>query len=134
MTFHTTDMTSIEMEAHQNLGKPLDLACCRAVELALRNNDKYPRSITVHLWLRDTTRPDAPRVDLGQQPLQSRPVRAPYGEWVPVDETVRFEVPREERGGRFDQFDVLFERSAFRDHVSAKVAILKFVLAPAGRR
>jgi hypothetical protein len=57
LSFHTTDGVRLEMEAHQKLDFPVSVHCCSQIQVAIRNADPYPGTVSLELVLIDTTVP-----------------------------------------------------------------------------
>jgi hypothetical protein len=128
-TFRSTDHTAMSMEAHQNLGTLIPLSCCRAIEVAIRNADRYPGSVWVDLTLANTALPDKPSLSLGLAAVESHP-RLESGTRVPSSETLTFEIPAAAKISRFDEFTVRFILGTMRNEHSAGIAIERFRLIP----
>ena len=62
-----TDHQPIQMEAHHKLDQAIALDCCRAIQLAIRNADRYPNTIALELVLIDRDGPGAPSISLGRE-------------------------------------------------------------------
>ncbi len=71
LTFRSHDRRTLTMEAHQNLGTPFQISCCRAVELSITNRDRTARSVSIELILVDTFDAGHPFQSLGVLPIQS---------------------------------------------------------------
>ncbi len=54
---HSTDALPLLMDAHQELGQPIDLSCCSRIEIAVQNADRRTGAIYLELWLRDKSLP-----------------------------------------------------------------------------
>lgn len=128
MRFRSTDLKEMVMEAHQNLGVFIDLRCCRSIELAIRNADRYPSSVSLELRLVNTAEAGKPSLALGPMPLLSRASRE--GRREGVLETLRFDLPPSPSPARFDEFSVRFVLGGWRSSHSAAVAIDRFILVP----
>ena len=61
----STDGRPLRLEARQNLGTLIDLACCSDIRVAIQNTDRYPGTVSLELILRNTTLPDTPSQSLG---------------------------------------------------------------------
>ena len=130
LSFSTTDRWPLEMEAHQRLEKTLDLACCSAVQIEIRNADRFPNTVSLELSVIDRSARQPLAVSLGTQPVKSSPnLSATPVE--PVGETLTFAVPPM-RSLLFDEFEVSFHRLRVRADKSARIAIDRFVLLPHG--
>jgi hypothetical protein len=130
--FRTTDGNPLSMEAHQNLGAFIDTSCCSAIEVAIRNADRYPGSVLVDLLLADSHTPTKPPVSLGPLPVLSTQPFHP--EWPQkMAETLSFPMPLARVIPKFDEFTVKFELGRSRGDHSPGIAIERFVLVPRGR-
>jgi hypothetical protein len=146
VNIRSTNYEPLIMEAHQNLGKPIDPACCTQIDLALTNADTRPGEINVGLLLTDTnnqivptpapalpaspTTPTQAQLFLGVQPILSTGVdNIPPGR-PPVSETLHFTIPNSPSRTRFNQITVIFMPSRDRARVAAKVSIQSFTLIP----
>ena len=49
LSFSSTDHTPLQMEAHQKLETPIDVSCCRAIQLEVVNADHYPGTLSLEL-------------------------------------------------------------------------------------
>ncbi len=129
LSFRTTDRRALEMEARHKLDQLVALDCCRRIELAIFNADRFPGTISLELVLIDNQLPGAPWVSLGTQPVASVP--GIHGDAVtPVSETLGFPMPPSARIDAFDEFRIVFVRDRRRRDHSAKVAIDRFILVP----
>jgi hypothetical protein len=129
--FRSTDRIPLLMQAHQNLGRLVDLTCCRAIELAISNADRWPGTVAIELVLLDSSRPDHPSLSLGRREVSSSPHWRPGESSAPIRETLTFDVPGNASLREFDEFVVLFHLGPIRADKSAKVAIDRFLLLPA---
>jgi hypothetical protein len=130
VTVRSSDLAPLLMEAHQNLDKPIDLACCSEMELAITNADTRPGNISLGLILTDSISPDRPSRDLGNRViLSSVPANIPLDR-KPVEEIVRFSIPRSSINHRFNEITVVYIPAPERARGGAKVAIQSFTLVP----
>lgn len=125
--FHSTDNTSLWMEAHQNLGTQVDLACCSAIQVVIENHDSFPKTSSMELIADNADAPNSPRLSLGIQPippigLQNEPSRN--------EQTLTFQVPRQSSAHGFNELTVSFRLNYWRGGRSAKIAIRQFILIP----
>jgi len=129
MSFSTTDQTELEMEARQKLEIPIDLKCCRGIQLEILNADRYPGTLSLELVLLDDRPLEPMPVSLGTQTVHSRPdlTRDPI---VPMRETLDFTMPEAPVIDQFTEFKVVFHRAPVRMDKSARVSIERFVLLP----
>jgi hypothetical protein len=127
--FQSTDGNPLSMEAHQNLGAFIETSCCSAIEVAIRNGDRYPGSVLVDLLLADSHMPAKAPVSLGPLPVLSTQPFHP-GWRQEMVETLSFPLPLTPGIPRFDEFTVKFELSHSRGNHSPGIAIERFVLVP----
>src|SRR5262249_17537279 len=111
----TSDRMQLNMEARQNLGRLVDLSCCREIQVAVKSAEQRA---TLDLFLINTTVMRKPSVLLGRAQIQ--------GGRVPVEKAYSFPVPTQ--AGQFDEIRIVFNR-VFAT-ASAKVEIERFVLVP----
>lgn len=125
--FRSTDLAPMRMEAHQNLGAFFEVSCCRAIEVAIRNRDKYPGSVEIELELRNTAERTA--VSLGRLPVISIS-HGMNGTRTPMFETLSFAIPAHASLRQFDEFSVRFVLARVRADHSAGISIQRFSLQP----
>lgn len=130
---HSTDRHALSMEAHQNLGTRIDLSCCSEIQIAIRNADRYPGTVSLELIVVDTTSGRRPSQSLGRCTVHSsvRPWM-PYDDRAPTSEVLHFTVPPNARISRFDEVMVVFHLDSDRSFAAAKMGIERFVLVPLG--
>jgi hypothetical protein len=128
MTFYAPDSRPLIMEAHQNLGKLIDLKCCREIRIEIRNADRYPGTVSVELVLVNTREGQEGSVSLGSSPVTS----APGEPDAPMRETLTFPISAHTPIRKFDELMIRFPRMRTRMNRSAKIAIDRFVLIPRG--
>lgn len=128
-TFRSNDRKPMVMEAHQNLGTSISTECCRAIEMTVRNADRYPGSLWVELTLVNTAVAERPSMSLGRAAVTSAPRRRGRTSLIP-SETLTFEFPAIAPIRRFDEFSVRFILGDLRKDRSAGVAIERFRLLP----
>lgn len=126
MTFFAPDSRPLMMEAHQNLGKLINLSCCREIRIEIQNADRYPGTVSVELVLKNTRDGEEGSVSLGSAPVTSKPGDPESA----MKEMLTFPVPAHPSISRFDELMIRFPRRRTRIFRSAKVAILRFVLIP----
>jgi len=129
LSFSTTDHRPMQMEAHHKLQQTIDLSCCSRIQLAIRNADRFPGTISVDLFLLNTELPGARSQSLGTAAVASVPdtTKDPV---TPVPEILDFAMPATPVLEAFDEFKVVFIRDRKRMDKSAKVAIDRFILVP----
>ena len=129
---HSTDWRPLSMEAHQNLGSLVGLDCCRRIQVAIRNADEYPTSISMELILVDTTAPGKPSQSLGRVDIVSNRGWEPDDHPHPTRETLNFSIPSNSALHRFDEVTIVFRLHSFRSRTAAKIGIDHFTLIPRG--
>jgi hypothetical protein len=121
----------MSMKALQKLDHPLDLGCCRAIQITISNADRYPGTVALELLLIDTQLPGQRVQSLGQRDVLSRPdVKGLDRAVIPVTEVLEFPVPGSAQIRQFDGIQVLFHRAYFRVDRSARISIEHFILVP----
>jgi hypothetical protein len=131
LAFFTTDQRPMSMKALQKLDHPLDLGCCRAIQITISNADRYPVTVALELLLIDTQSPGQPIQSLGKRDVLSRPdVKRSDSAVIPVTEVLEFPVPGSAQIRQFDEIQVLFQRAFFRVDRSARISIEHFILVP----
>jgi hypothetical protein len=131
LSFVTTDQEPMSMKALQKLDHPIDLRCCRAIQLSISNADGYFGTVALEPLLVDTRAAGQPSQSLGMRDVVSRPSGRPTDLSVlPVTEILNFSVPGSARIRQFDEIQVLFHRASFRIDRSAKISIEHFILVP----
>jgi hypothetical protein len=128
LDIRSTDWHPLMMEAHQALATPLDLACCREIDVAILNADNRPGKIEVAVVLTDER--NSRSLYLGSHPVESSQPPAFRLSRPPVEEALRFTLPAKSTIQRFDEIKVVFMPSAERALGGVKIAILEFRLVP----
>jgi hypothetical protein len=114
----SSDTEPIFMQADQQLGSSLEVACCSAIEVALENSEQAG-PLSFGLVLTDGASPSKTIRFLGMQTV------------APGQQSVTFLLPHDGKLERFDQLRVLIvEPSGPRSRQGAKVAIEQFTLLP----
>jgi hypothetical protein len=121
LSFHTTDGMRLEMEAHQKLEPPISVHCCTQIQLAIKNADQYPGTVSIELILIDTTVPINLVRSLGT---------IGTGLPSPSPQVLSFRIPPITDLQKFDEIKVVFHRAQLRADKSARIAIERFVLVP----
>ena len=125
LSFRTTDGAPMSMEAHQKLPHAIDLSCCRAIQVAISNADRYIGSVDMELILIDTS---GSSLSLGKVHVESRPQGGRWAPFVAGSEILEFPVPRHSTLRQFDALKVIFHRARLRAERSAKISIDRFIL------
>jgi hypothetical protein len=120
----------LTMEAHQALGSPLPLACCREAQVEIENRDNQPGILSLEMILTDSASAERTRLSLGQQPIQSSTPGHFAVKTAPVRETLHFPVPAHAPLHQFDQITLVIWPDPARLQTGAKIAIQQFELIP----
>jgi hypothetical protein len=121
VTFRSADVTPLKMEAHQNLGRLIDLKACSRIDVTIRNADFYFGSLAMELIVVNTTEPDHPWQWLGQNQITSKPGQ---------QETLSYKIPAATAIQQFDELTIRFATARYRATRSPKIAIDRFFLVP----
>jgi hypothetical protein len=122
VTFRSADRLPLKMEAHQNLGRLIDLSACSRIDIAIRNADEYSGSLALELILVNTSLPFHPSQSLGGAPVSEQKIQ-----------TLSFKIPPAPVIRQFDELTIRFPRAPYRAVKSARIAIDRFFLVPVGR-
>ena len=117
------------MQAHQNLGLPIDLDCCREINVTLTNADLHVGAILASVVLMDTSSETRKAITLGVQPVVSSELGGAGGRGK-VTETLKFSVPASGRMRQFDQIDVILQPTMERARLGSRVSIDQYELVP----
>jgi len=127
ISFSTLDHWPLMMEAHQKFDQPIDLRCCRAVRVEIRNADRDTAGLVLELTAINGEGPVRPTL-LGRAAVQSKPdTSKPTAAAVP--ETLEFAIPGEITDN-CSELKLVFRRDGPQKYRSARVAIDRFVLVP----
>jgi hypothetical protein len=119
------------MEAHQRLGRPIAMSCCRSLRVDVRNADNVPGTISIEVLLRDTNaKKGAGSASLGTLILRSSTVSPMPLKRAPVDESLIFPLPASARGRAFNEITVRLKPERTRSLAGAQVAVKDFKLEP----
>jgi hypothetical protein len=133
LDIRSVDRRPLSMEAHEHLGNMLDLDCCSRIQIAIRNADHYPETVSLELVLINASVPGKPSQSLGTMMVKStRPWKLYDEPAKPVSETLNFVIPAHASIRRFDEVMVVFRLDAARADAGPKIAIDRFVLVPRG--
>jgi hypothetical protein len=128
----STDRRPLSIEAHDYLGSLIDLRCCSRIQIAIRNADRYPDTVSLELVLINTSLPNQPSQSLGEMMVKSTRPWKIYEKREPVTETLNFPIPPSLSLHRFDEVKIVFRLDRARADAGAKIAIDHFVLVPRG--
>ena len=126
----STDRRPLSIEAHDHLGQLIDLSCCSKIQIAIRNADRYPETVSLELILVNTSLPDKPTESLGRIMVKSTRPWSLYEKRMPSSETLSFAIPPTRSLRRFDEVKIVFELDRARADAAAKMAIDHLVLVP----
>lgn len=128
----STDGRPLSIEAHDYLGGLISVDCCSRIQIAVRNADRYPHTVSLELILVDTSHPKHPSESLGTMRVKStRPWRI-YERPQPVSEMLNFQIPPRASLRHFDEVRIIFRLDRTRADAGARIAIDHFVLVPRG--
>ena len=130
LDIRSSDFVPLVMEAHQDLGAAIPLACCREIQVTLENNDNTPGAIALGVLLTDSTSLGKPTLYLGQQPVLSAEPSHFSFKSSPALEVIRFPIPNHPRIQAFDEITVIVYPDSERARTGAKIAINQFELLP----
>ena len=119
--FHSADFRPLQMEARQRLDIPLDVHCCRSIQVEIQNADISPGTIWLELVLMD----HFAGVSLGRVPVTSRPKPG-----AKMADVLEFQMPLSIPIEEATELKIIFSRTMGRMERSFRVAIDRFVLKP----
>jgi hypothetical protein len=127
----STDTEPLTMEAHQRLGRPVAMSCCRSLRVDVRNADNVPGTISVEVLLGNTNaKKGAGAASLGTFVLRSSTVSPMPLKRAPVDDSLTFPLPAAVRGRAFNEITVRIKPEQTRSLAGAQVAVKDFKLEP----
>jgi hypothetical protein len=126
----STDLDPLVMEAHQKISRPIDLAACGEIDIAITNADTKPGEIDLALILSDSSAKGRPRQFLNSLPVPSSLTDPMPKDRAPVKEVLRFAVPAGAHLKRFDDLTLEFLLAPRRARTGAKVSVESFELVP----
>jgi hypothetical protein len=133
MGLHSSDEYPLLMEAHQNFSSLIDLNCCGRIQVAIRNADRHPGTVSLELQLKNRTVPAKPYLSLGRITVTSKLPGGADDDALPVEEILSFSVPATGSIRQFDEMTILFRLSPERAGTSARIAVDRFVFLPRRR-
>lgn len=128
----STDHRPLSIEAHDHLANLIDLHCCSRVQIAIRNADRYPDTVSLELILINSSLPLKPFESLGRMTVKSTRPWSLYKERPVTDEILNFAIPSRPSLGRFDEVRIIFRLDPARADTAARIAIDHLVLVPRG--
>lgn len=118
--FRSIGRTALTMEAHQNLGKLINLSCCSKVRVSIHNAEGVESRARVQLMLGDSTKRGQPSATLGLEAADGS-----------EHQTLNFPVKAEFPLPQFDELTVRILRSDFSgSQRSARIGVESFTLVP----
>lgn len=130
VNIRSTNYIPLIMEAHQALGAPIPLICCREMQVTIENSDNAPGTVALGVLLTDSTSLGKPTSYLGQQTVVSTEPSRFTVKSSPVPEVLHFPIPNHSRIAEFDEITIVFFPDAERPYTGAKIAIKQFDLVP----
>lgn len=119
LSFHTSNGTALSMEARQRLGVPVELSCCRRLDIEIEQRDGLALLLLkVTLTDSQTKR----NLELGAQPVG-----------LSASETLHYAIPSDSPIQKFDEIRIVYRRKFMSYSRSINLAIERFVLAPRGQ-
>jgi hypothetical protein len=126
----STDGVPLQMEAHQTLPEPIDLARCSEIDVAITNADTRVGEIALLAMVRDSAAPGKPSQSIGQQVIASSQQEHIPADRAPVKEVLRFHIAPSRTMHSFNEIAILFVSASGRARSGAKVSIDSFELMP----
>jgi hypothetical protein len=127
---HSADRRALVMEAHEDIGSSIDLACCREIQVDLKNGNVLAGTIFLALILKDSSSPGEPSEYLGLQAVPSSELAGSSGKPPAADDVLSFRIRAHLRIRKFDQITVAIFPPAAWSTEGTKIAIQQFVLRP----
>lgn len=126
----STDSSPLLMEAHQYLPAPVDLSCCRELQVVFSNDASLGAS-QVGISLTDSHAKAKTPQSLGIKSIPLDPSDPPAkASATPVEKTVNFPIPKPGTIKQFDQITVVLLPHHQFSTAGRKVAIEKFIMIP----
>jgi hypothetical protein len=125
----STDSSPLLMEAHQYLPAPVDLSCCRELQVVFRNDVSLGAS-QVGILLTDSHAKSKSSQSLGIKPIASDSPNQTPQNTSPIEKTVSFPIPKSATIKQFDQITVALLPQYRYATAGRKVAIERFIMIP----
>ena len=122
----STDRFPLLMDAHQYLARPIDLTCCREIQVVFRN-DATLGALAVALSLTDSQKKRSQSLGVKLVAPTQRPST---GSLIPTEETLIFSFPKSAAITKFDAITVTLVSTPTHSTAGRKVAIEKFIMIP----
>lgn len=131
INIHSTDWWHpLIMEAHQRLFTPIEVHCCRELDLSILNADQRPGAISIAVELIDSSSPHVKLLDLGSRPVLSSMAPEFSLNRSPTNEVLKYAIPANPAIRHFNEIEVIFLLSRERSLGGAQIAIRSFTLMP----
>jgi hypothetical protein len=118
----STDRLPLLMDAHQYLGSPIDITCCREMQVVFRN-DPTLGALAVAVALTDSQKKRS-------QNLGIKLVTTTPGIASPAEETLIFSFPKSAAITKFDAITVTLVSAPMHATAGRRVAIERFIMIP----
>ncbi len=115
------EMTTLFMQAHQRLVKPIDMRCCSSIDVTLSGHDAHPETVRIELILLHSS--IAVYYPNNSQSLGTQSLAHPTG-----DSTYRFAMPTNPPFSSFEEIVIWFHLDRPRTGQAATVLIERFDL------
>jgi hypothetical protein len=125
----STDREPLLMEAHQTLPDPVDMDCCREIQLVLKNDPSLGAS-EVGLSLTDSHSPGKITQNLGIKYIGLDSTAQRVGDGPFSEETLSFPIPKSAKIKKFDQITVILFPDPKHLTAGRKVAVERFIMIP----
>lgn len=129
LALRSADEYQLLMEAHQLFASPVELKCCRQIQVVISNADRHPRTVTVELLVGNHKLPASAAMSLGRAMVTSTQA-GDSADPPPVDEVLTFDIPPSAAIREFDEMTIRFHLQYLRSGQSARIAIERLVLVP----
>jgi hypothetical protein len=130
VSIRSTSFKPLVMEADQPLARPVRIAQCGQIEVLVANSDNLPGPISIGLVLTDTTSPHRVTLNLGERQLVSSQPSEFRQKLAPIEETLKFAVPRQARIRRFNEITLIVTPDISRARTGAKIGIEELQIIP----
>jgi hypothetical protein len=124
MSFRSTDLGPLAMEARQNFASLIDVSCCSSIAVIVRNGDHRPDviNLALELVLRNTSLADKPSTTLGPEPVPLAPHDKPL-----TESSIVFPMRPGLPIRQFDEVTVRFLHSWPGADRSVRIAVRRFI-------
>jgi hypothetical protein len=131
ISYRSSDLVALQMEAHQNFVEPVDMDCCRRIGVEILNAEHTSERIWVELIVSNSRLQAGPSQSLGRQPISSTlPEERPGPAPATATEVLNFTIPQDSKIAQFDAATVRFIRNGRLGWSSVKIAVQGFTFVP----